>query len=179
MKINAAPKNMPNFEKSKVYILSQEQKPKPFEVESKVIEVVVKPLQNGVSLPTQKTNLDQINYLTEYEKDEYEAQTQAAETESQIGIEDIHVRDRRDTIIDYDDKMNEEQDLSTDDEDDSKLQMPETPFKCLIIDCSPINFVDTVGVKTLKQIINDFNDIGIKVYLAECNGKLKNFKFIF
>lgn len=33
-----------------------------------------------------------------------------------------------------------------------KFKMPELPIKYLIIDCSPINFVDTVGVKVIKQV---------------------------
>ena len=42
---------------------------------------------------------------------------------------------------------------SSSDEDESTLKMPKIPFKFLIIDCSPINFIDTVGVKTLEQVI--------------------------
>ena len=49
--------------------------------------------------------------------------------------------------------------------------MPKPPIKFLIIDCTPINFIDTVGVKTLKQVITDYNEIGVRVFLAECNGK--------
>jgi hypothetical protein len=75
-----------------------------------------------------------------------------------------------------------------------KLTLPELPFKHLIIDCSPIYFIDSVGCKTIKQvsflslelyylfnnfeheiffqIVKDFNEIGINVYLADCNGKI-------
>jgi hypothetical protein len=116
----------------------------------------------------ESNDLNAINQLTEYEQNEYEAEFQAAETESQIGMEEADPN--KDLDIDYDDRMNEKVDLSTDDEDESKLEMPPTPFKCLIIDCAPINFIDTVGVKTLRQLITDFNEIGIKVYLADCNG---------
>jgi hypothetical protein len=108
------------------------------------------------------SGLDNVNYLTEYEKDEYEAKTQAAETESQIDIEENHKN--QEVTIDYDDKMNEREDLSTDDEDESQLEMPRTPFKCLIIDCAPINFIDTVGVKTLKQVAN-FHMFCLKLYI--------------
>lgn len=31
-------------------------------------------------------------------------------------------------------------------------QVAEASFDFLIIDCSPINFIDTVGVKTMKQV---------------------------
>ena len=117
-------------------------------------------------------DLNAINQLTEYEQNEYEAEFQAAETESQIGMDNMAYDRHKDVDIDYDDKMNEKVDLSTDDEDESKLNMPVTPFKCLIVDCAPINFIDTVGVKTLRQLITDFNEIGIKVYLADCNGKI-------
>ena len=91
-------------------------------------------------------NLDFIHNMTEYK-----AEKGAVETESQIEIDEkkIHLE----PTIDYDDKINDPIDLSTDGEDESQLEMPDKPFQCLIIDCSPINFVDTVGVKTLRQVI--------------------------
>lgn len=118
----------------------------------------IKPIENGANYFEEKKNLDQIAYLTEYEKDEYVAtQPQSAETESQLGEDEIqisHSDDRRsnDTVIDYDDKINTPGDLSTDDEDESRLRMPDLPFRFLIIDCSPIVFIDTVGAKTLRQV---------------------------
>ncbi|XP_054845112.1 prestin [Eublepharis macularius] len=42
----------------------------------------------------------------------------------------------------------------------------------IILDLSPVNFVDSVGVKTLKSIIKEYEDIGISVYLAGCNGSV-------
>lgn len=42
---------------------------------------------------------------------------------------------------DYDDQI-----------DEAQLAMPDLPFKYLIIDCSPINFIDSVGVKTIKNV---------------------------
>ena len=68
----------------------------------------------------------------------------------------IHLNEKKihlEPTIDYDDKINDPIDLSTDGEDESQLEMPDKPFQCLIIDCSPINFVDTVGIKTLRQVI--------------------------
>ncbi len=35
---------------------------------------------------------------------------------------------------------------------DNKLKMPELPVSFIIIDCSPINYIDSVGVKTIKQV---------------------------
>ncbi|KAL8219292.1 UNVERIFIED_CONTAM: hypothetical protein K2H54_017921 [Gekko kuhli] len=42
----------------------------------------------------------------------------------------------------------------------------------IILDFSPVNFVDSVGVKTLKSIIKEYEDIGISVYITGCNGLL-------
>ena len=131
--------------------------------------------------------MNKINELPEYEQNIY-----STKTEPETG--QVRVNLRKDSIIDtYDDKMNEEIDLSTDDENESQLEMPLVPFKFLIIDCSPINFIDSDGAKMLKQVvfifwiflpncwfqflfklklISDFNEIGIKVYLADCNGKI-------
>jgi hypothetical protein len=73
--------------------------------------------------------------------------------ESKIAIEEVFRKARELSHIEYNDTMNKQEDLSTDDEDESQLKMPKTPFKFLIIDCSPINFIDTTGVKTIKQVI--------------------------
>ena len=56
--------------------------------------------------------------------------------------------------ITYDDSEVEEvvSLASLSDEDESTLKMPEAPFKFLIIDCSPINFIDYVGARTIVQV---------------------------
>ncbi|XP_067447772.1 solute carrier family 26 member 6 [Thunnus thynnus] len=40
--------------------------------------------------------------------------------------------------------------------------------RAIILDLSPVNFLDTVGVKTLRSIVRDYGEIGIKVVLACC-----------
>uniref|UniRef100_A0A8B9KRL0 Solute carrier family 26 member 6 n=1 Tax=Astyanax mexicanus TaxID=7994 RepID=A0A8B9KRL0_ASTMX len=40
--------------------------------------------------------------------------------------------------------------------------------KAIILDLSPVNFLDTVGVKTLRNIIKDYGDAGVKVFLSGC-----------
>ncbi|XP_072537658.1 solute carrier family 26 member 6-like [Salminus brasiliensis] len=40
--------------------------------------------------------------------------------------------------------------------------------KAVILDLSPVNFLDTVGVKTLRNIHKDYGDAGIKVFLSGC-----------
>ena len=88
---------------------------------------------------------------------EYEQNIYSTKTEPETGAVKVDIR--KDSIIDtYDDKMNEELDLSTDDEDESQLEMPPVPFKFLIIDCSPINFIDSDGALMLKQVIFFFLD---------------------
>ncbi|XP_053536344.1 solute carrier family 26 member 6 [Ictalurus punctatus] len=42
--------------------------------------------------------------------------------------------------------------------------------KAIVLDLSPVNFLDTVGVKTLRNIHKDFGDAGIKVLLSGCQG---------
>lgn len=39
-------------------------------------------------------------------------------------------------------------------DDDKDIQIPKIPIKYIIIDCSPINFIDSVGVKAMKHVIN-------------------------
>merc|ERR1719239_727259 len=40
------------------------------------------------------------------------------------------------------------------------------PFLYLIIDCSSFTFIDPVGIKILKQLIEDYKTVGISTYLA-------------
>ncbi|XP_022059022.2 solute carrier family 26 member 6 isoform X2 [Acanthochromis polyacanthus] len=40
--------------------------------------------------------------------------------------------------------------------------------RAIVLDLSPVNFLDTVGVKTLKNIRRDYGEIGIDVVLAGC-----------
>ncbi|XP_077194211.1 prestin [Paroedura picta] len=42
----------------------------------------------------------------------------------------------------------------------------------IILDFSPVNFIDSVGAKTLKSIIKEYEDIGISVYITGCNGSV-------
>ncbi|KAM7412292.1 hypothetical protein PAMA_021985 [Pampus argenteus] len=44
---------------------------------------------------------------------------------------------------------------------------PDLP-RAIILDLSPVNFLDTVGVKTLRNILRDYGEIGIEVILACC-----------
>lgn len=74
--------------------------------------------------------------MTEYEMFEYQAEKQNADTESQMG-------DRKNAHLDF-----------SDDEDkfDENSEIPMPDFQFLIIDCSPFNFIDSVGAKTIKQV---------------------------
>ncbi|XP_032873086.1 sulfate transporter-like [Amblyraja radiata] len=42
-------------------------------------------------------------------------------------------------------------------------------FHTIILDCSAIQFLDSVGINTMKTVLKDYNDIGITVLLANCN----------
>ncbi|XP_013857216.1 solute carrier family 26 member 6 [Austrofundulus limnaeus] len=49
-------------------------------------------------------------------------------------------------------------------EDDPDPTLP----RAIVLDLSPVNFLDTVGVKTLQSIKRDYEEIGIKVVFACC-----------
>ncbi|XP_075065702.1 sulfate transporter [Mixophyes fleayi] len=44
----------------------------------------------------------------------------------------------------------------------------------IVIDCSAVQFIDTAGLNTLKEILKDYNNIGIRVLLAQCNSSVRN-----
>lgn len=49
------------------------------------------------------------------------------------------------------------------------LMTPPRSFHSLVIDCSSVPFVDTAGVTALKEVRKDYEAVGIKVVLAQCN----------
>ncbi|XP_056661072.1 solute carrier family 26 member 6 isoform X4 [Monodelphis domestica] len=52
------------------------------------------------------------------------------------------------------------------------LGLPQPNFHTLILDLGTLNFVDTVCIKTLKNIIRDFQEVEVNVYLAGCHGTM-------
>ncbi|XP_077120847.1 prestin [Ranitomeya variabilis] len=40
----------------------------------------------------------------------------------------------------------------------------------VILDFTPVNFIDSVGVKALKSIIKEYKEIGVDLFLSGCNG---------
>ncbi|NWR61923.1 S26A6 protein, partial [Bucorvus abyssinicus] len=48
------------------------------------------------------------------------------------------------------------------------LGLPQPDFHSVILDLSPVNFVDTVSIKILKNIFRDFHDIEVDVFIAGC-----------
>ncbi|XP_068019860.1 solute carrier family 26 member 6 [Melanerpes formicivorus] len=48
------------------------------------------------------------------------------------------------------------------------LGLPQPPFHAVILDFSPVSFVDTVAIKILKNIFRDFRDIEVDVFVACC-----------
>ncbi|XP_066469072.1 solute carrier family 26 member 6 [Tiliqua scincoides] len=52
------------------------------------------------------------------------------------------------------------------------LGLEKPPFHSLILDFSSANFVDTVCIKTLKNIFKDFRDIEVDVYLVGCHDSI-------
>lgn len=48
------------------------------------------------------------------------------------------------------------------------LGLPQPDFHSLILDLSTVSFVDTVCIKSLKNIFRDFREIEVEVYIAAC-----------
>uniref|UniRef100_A0A8C3ULP9 Solute carrier family 26 member 5 n=1 Tax=Catharus ustulatus TaxID=91951 RepID=A0A8C3ULP9_CATUS len=52
--------------------------------------------------------------------------------------------------------------------------LPKANIHSLILDFTPVNFVDSVGAKTLKSIIQKFNEVGVFVCIAGCSDPVTN-----
>ncbi|NXK86089.1 S26A6 protein, partial [Formicarius rufipectus] len=50
------------------------------------------------------------------------------------------------------------------------LKLPQPDFHAIILDFSPVSFVDTVSIKILKNIFRDFREIEVDVFIASCSG---------
>ncbi|XP_062056795.1 solute carrier family 26 member 6 isoform X2 [Lepus europaeus] len=49
------------------------------------------------------------------------------------------------------------------------LGLPQPDFHSLVLDLSTLSFVDTVCIKSLKNIFRDFREIEVEVYIAACH----------
>lgn len=54
--------------------------------------------------------------------------------------------------------------------DGEEVKSPGSGTHSIVLDVSASSFVDTVAVKTLKNIFNDFGEVDLDVYLAGCQG---------
>uniref|UniRef100_A0A8C0L941 Solute carrier family 26 member 6 n=1 Tax=Canis lupus dingo TaxID=286419 RepID=A0A8C0L941_CANLU len=73
---------------------------------------------------------------------------------------------------------NEVEDIAAGGQEDTKasngstlkaLGLPQPHFHSLVLDLSALSFVDTVCIKSLKNIFRDFREIEVEVYLAACH----------
>ncbi|XP_061472816.1 sulfate transporter [Rhineura floridana] len=55
------------------------------------------------------------------------------------------------------------------------LQLVTRPleFHTIVIDCCAVQFLDTAGIHTLKEVHKDYGEIGIQVLLAQCNPSVR------
>ncbi|XP_063785528.1 sulfate transporter-like [Pseudophryne corroboree] len=55
----------------------------------------------------------------------------------------------------------------------SKISVPELDIHSLIIDCGAMQFIDTVGLGILKDVRKDYEEIGVQVFLVNCNPSVR------
>ncbi|KAE8614774.1 hypothetical protein XENTR_v10008301 [Xenopus tropicalis] len=56
----------------------------------------------------------------------------------------------------------------------ASVSVPQFDIHSLIIDCGAMQFIDTVGLGVLKEVKNDYEEIGIRVFLANCNPSVRS-----
>ncbi|XP_006021131.1 sulfate transporter isoform X2 [Alligator sinensis] len=61
-------------------------------------------------------------------------------------------------------------------QDDISVQLVSEPldFHTIVIDCCAVQFLDTAGIRTLKEVCRDYEEIGIQVLLAQCNPSVRS-----
>lgn len=53
------------------------------------------------------------------------------------------------------------------------VELPDVGIDTIILDCSTWSFIDSMGVKALTSVVNDFREINIKIYLAFCKAGIR------
>ncbi|XP_023087567.2 solute carrier family 26 member 6 isoform X4 [Piliocolobus tephrosceles] len=90
-------------------------------------------------------------------------------------LEDMRSNNVEDCKVGPGDKM---EDATANGQEDSKapdgstlkaLGLPQPDFHSLILDLGALSFVDTVCLKSLKNIFHDFREIEVEVYMAACH----------
>lgn len=73
-------------------------------------------------------------------------------------------------------KLKEETVTFHGDPDEVSMQLSHDPLELhtVVIDCSAIQFLDTAGINTLKEVRRDYEAIGIQVLLAQCNPSVRD-----
>nr|XP_056718945.1 sulfate transporter [Euleptes europaea] len=56
------------------------------------------------------------------------------------------------------------------------VQLVTQPLEChtIVIDCCAVQFLDTAGIQTLKEVHKDYGEIGIRVLLAQCSPSVRD-----
>ncbi|XP_049608973.1 solute carrier family 26 member 6 [Syngnathus scovelli] len=71
-----------------------------------------------------------------------------------------------------------EQELEEHEKDIATIQLETEPDpsmpRAIILDLSPVSFLDTVGVKILSGIVKDYGEVGVEVLLASCQSGVVN-----
>ncbi|KAG9490649.1 hypothetical protein GDO78_006131 [Eleutherodactylus coqui] len=55
----------------------------------------------------------------------------------------------------------------------SEISVPQLDIHSLIIDCGAMQFIDSVGLSVLKEVRKDYEEIGVEVFLVNCNPSVR------
>nr|XP_022302509.1 solute carrier family 26 member 6-like isoform X1 [Crassostrea virginica] len=53
------------------------------------------------------------------------------------------------------------------------VEVPDVGLDTIILDCSTWSFIDSMGVKALISVVNDFREINVKIHLAFCKAGIR------
>ncbi|XP_052005552.1 sulfate transporter [Xyrauchen texanus] len=85
-----------------------------------------------------------------------------------VGLDPLKEKARRKTLMKQKpqggEENKQEMELST-----NVFLLQHTTFHTLVIDCSPVLFLDTAGVNALKEVYKDYKELGVCVLLAQCS----------
>ncbi|XP_077328820.1 sulfate transporter [Lithobates pipiens] len=91
-----------------------------------------------------------------------------------VGVDPVLVALAEKKVAKKKEKLKMQEGSPTERETCLHLYQEQMPLHSLVIDCSAIQFIDTAGLNTLKEVLKDYNNIGIRVLLAQCNMSVRN-----
>ncbi|XP_073724658.1 prestin [Misgurnus anguillicaudatus] len=120
----------------------------------------------------------QLEYAQRHTREKKNSKYNSSPKKSSVVLLDMELGVTNEVVAEADKEMDvftngqaTETQTESESEDEFFLQRL-TPIHSIILDFTPVNFIDSVGAKTIKSLIKDYATIDVKIVLAGCSRTL-------